>query len=436
MQSLTSSISHTNSSHGLAPSPPVSHPDALYPLDEQTCYIKTLPTEILLLVFKFLNPGDVFDPSAAQWVVSRVCQQWSHVAAACHDLWSCITVTVSSAVWCPNSIRRLREVVFRSGDRPLHVTFDMTSRDRNGTLILSFFEEKALQLLAVLTNLSDRWVSVDLRGLVTSCAKALDAVTGKLSQLEVLHIDCDANVEEDIHAFDDAPCLRAACIGNAPMHVMNTRSLVSLATPSDLTTDMLSECPKLEQLTAYLIAPSSSFDGSCKLSMESITHLSLTDDLSLMYLDLPNLVELELAEAGAHCALTVTDLFERSRCPLRKLSLPVYRGGIPPLVAILRRIPNVEEVVIEFDTLFRFDEAEAERRGVHIALQLLYDFICVTRTSLPYTSLRLTQFRLSFKFLNILQANLLHYTFCSRNRVQDFLLEGNTLSFKGGFRIM
>ncbi len=411
MQSSSLLLSHIDSNHGLAPSPPVSHPDALYSLDGKTCYIQTLPTEILCLVFNFLDPGDVFDPSAAQWVVSRVCQQWSHVAAACHDLWSCITVMVSSAIWCPNSIRRLLEVVSRSGDRPLHVTFDMTSSDRNGTLNLSFFEERSLQLLAVLTDLSDRWVSVDLRGLVPSCAKALDAVTGKLSRLEALHLDCDETVEEDIYAFDDTPCLRTLSIDNAPMEVLarGSFSLVSLLSPLHvLTIDMLSKCPKLERLSAFCILPSSTYDGRRRLSMESITHLSLThDNDSLMYLDLPNLVELELAEAGDQCELTVTSLLEHSRCPLRKLSLPLYRGDIPPLVKILRRLPNIEEVVIEFcDSLWE-EGYYTEHIELRVASELLEDLISVMKTS----PARLTQFRMSLMFLEPLEVYRLHYTF-------------------------
>ncbi|KAF8874160.1 hypothetical protein CPB85DRAFT_1347280, partial [Mucidula mucida] len=305
----------------------------------------------------------------------------------------------------------------------------MTSSDRNGTLNLSFFEERSLQLLAVLTNLSDRWVSVDLRGLVPSCAKALDAVTGKLSRLEALHLDCDETVEEDIHAFDDTPCLRTLSIDNAPMEVLYSRSLVALITPlAFLSIDMLSECPRLQRLSAFFISPSSNYDRRRRLTMESITHLSLTNDNdSLMYLDLPNLLELELAEAGDQCELTVTSLLEHSRCPLRKLSLPLYRGDIPPLVKILRRLPNIEEVVIEFcDSLWE-EGYYTEHIELRVASELLEDLISVMKTS----PARLTQFRMSLMFLEPLEVYRLHYIFCDESRVHDFLLEGNALSFKG-----
>ncbi|KAF8901622.1 hypothetical protein CPB85DRAFT_1323337 [Mucidula mucida] len=307
----------------------------------------------------------------------------------------------------------------------------MTSRDRNGPFFLPFFEERSLQLLAVLMSISNRWVSVDLRRLVPSCAKALDAVSGKLSRLEALHLDCGEALEEDIHAFDDTPCLRTLSIGNAPMEVLYTRSLVALITPlAFLSIDMLSECPRLQRLSAFFISPSSNYDRRRRLTMESITHLSLTNDNdSLMCLDLPNLLELELAEAGDQCELTVTSLLEHSRCPLRKLSLPLYRGDIPTLVKILRRIPNIEEVVIEFYDSTWEEGYDTEYIGLRVASELLKDFICVMNTS----PARLTQFRMSFMILEPLEVYRLHYTFREQNRVQDFLLEGDTLSFKGGF---
>ncbi|KAF9021034.1 hypothetical protein BDZ89DRAFT_252769 [Hymenopellis radicata] len=458
---LPSSFSFNNNDNSLALSTP-------HNIDARTCHIHTLPTEILLSVFSLLPPGDVFYPSAAQWVVGRVCRQWSQVAASCYDLWRCITVTVFSAVWCPNSVGLLREVISRSGEHALHITFDMsgidmTSEDfgheiynQDGRRILPFFEARSLQLLAVLMDFSPRWVSADFRGLVPSCARALDAITERLPRLEALTIDCDDSVQVKIYAFCDAPRLRTVCIDYAPVQMMDPCSLVSLVSPSGLfATEMLSECPKLESLTAYGIIPSFR-DAGRRTTLKSITYISLGHDDQLVVLDLPNLIELELATSVCP-ELTVANFLEHSRCPLRKMSLLLCQCDCLQLVDILRLTPTVEEIVIEFDDFFcyfdgvdsssedsdsdddddnEYVEDKAGRRresGLRIGLESLMDFIGIIKDSkLPSNPLLslpcLRQFCLSFEFLEPDEAQLLNTAFCGQTIVQDFQLRGIVLS--------
>ncbi|KAF9012902.1 hypothetical protein BDZ89DRAFT_1046909 [Hymenopellis radicata] len=440
---LPSSSSFNNNDNSLALSAPHGIVPASYSLDTQTCHIHTLPTEPS-------SPGDVFDPSAAQWVVGRVCRKWAQVGAACYDLWRSITVTVLSAVWCPNPVRILREVVSRSGEHPLHITFDLSHIDLTSE---DFGPEIYLQLLALLMHVSPRWVSADFRGLVPSCARALDAVTEKLPQLEALTIDFDDSVQvEEIHAFSDAPRLRAVYIDYAPQRMMDTRSLVSLVSPSGyFTTEMLSECPKLESLTAYGIT-SSSTDAGGRRTLKSITQISLGHDDQLDFFDLPNLVELEIATSLCP-ELTVTNFLEHSRCPLRKLSLLRCQRSCLQFVKVLRLTPTIEEVIIEFDDFFwsfKFtemilflegggggeDEAERRReRGLRAGLESLMDFVGIVKSSklLPDPPLSLPcldQFCLSFESLQSDEAQLLHSTFSNQSIVQAFLLEGIAFSLR------
>ncbi|KAF9006365.1 hypothetical protein BDZ89DRAFT_1168643 [Hymenopellis radicata] len=472
----SSSSSFNDNDNSLALSAPHGIFPASYSLDAQTCYIHTLPTELLLWVFSLLPTGDVCDLSAAQWVVSRVCRNWAQVAASCYDLWRCITVTVFSAVWCPNSVDLLREVVSRSGERPLHITFDMsgidmTSEDfaheiynQHGQLILPFFETRSLQLLAVLTDVSPRWVSADFRGLVPSCTRALDTVTERLPHLEALTIsDCDHSVQVDIRAFSAAPRLRAVYIDYArvldyaPMQMMDTRSLVSLVNPSGwFTTEMLGQCPKLESLTAFGITSSSS-DAGRRRMLKIITHISLGDDEQLEFLDLPNLVELELATAVSP-ELTVATFLEHSRCPLRKLSLLLCQCDCLQLVDIFCLTPTLEEIVIEFDDFFYyFDgvdsssedgdsddddndvEDKAGRRresGLRVGLESLMDFMGIIKASKlppngPLLSLPcLRQFCLSFEFLEPDEAQLLNSAFREQSIIQAFRLGGIALTLE------
>ncbi|KAF9020645.1 hypothetical protein BDZ89DRAFT_1072060 [Hymenopellis radicata] len=191
----SSSSSFSDNDNSLALSAPHGIVPVSYSLDAQTYHIHTLPTEILLSVFSLLPP-----------VTS------STLAASCYDLWRCITVTVFSAVWCPNSVGLLREVVSRSGEHPLHITFDMRGIDmtgedfgheiynQDGKRILPFFEARSLQLLTVLMDFSPRWVSAEFRG--------------SLPQLEALTIDCDDSVQVNIYAFCDAPRLRSPTFWN------------------------------------------------------------------------------------------------------------------------------------------------------------------------------------------------------------------------------
>ncbi|KAF9006374.1 hypothetical protein BDZ89DRAFT_1168650 [Hymenopellis radicata] len=462
---LPSSSSFNDNDNSLALFAPHGIFPASYSLGAQRCHIHTLPTELLLWVFSLLPPGDVFDPSAAQWVVGRVCRTWSQAAASCYDLWRCITVTVFSAVWCPHSVGLLREVVSRSGERPLHITFDMSGIDmtseefgheiynQDGQLILPFFETRSLQLLAVLMDVSPRWVSADFRGLVPSCVRALDAITEKLPHLEALTMNhCDHSVQVDIQAFSDAPRLRTAFIDYAPMQMMDTRSLVSLVSPSGcFSIEMLSECPKLESLTAYGIT--SSADEGRRRTLKTITHISLGHNDELVHLDLPNLVELELATAVCP-ELTVANFLEHSRCPLRKLSLLLCQSDCLQLVDILRLTPTVEEIVIEFDNFFCYFEAdsdsddddddneyvedEAGRRresGLRVGLESLMDFIGIMKTSkfLPNPLLSLPclrRFSLSFESLEPDEAQLLNTAFCKQSIVQAFQLGGIALTLK------
>ncbi|KAF8914800.1 hypothetical protein CPB85DRAFT_482843 [Mucidula mucida] len=467
MPSLPFTPSYSSNGDSLVLSSPISHPSASYSLDDKTCYIETLPTEVLLSVFSFLNPGDVFDPSASQWVLGRVCRQWSQVATACYDLWRCITVTVFSAVWCPDAVGILREVVSRSGEHPLHITFDMNSIDmtsedfgheiynQDGTLILPFFEDRSLQLLAVLMDASPRWVSADLRGLVPSCARALDAVTERLPRLEALSIECDQSVQVKLYAFCNAPRLRAVYIDYAPVQTMDTRSLVSLVCPSGcFSMEMLSECPKLESLTAYGIIPSSR-DAGRRRTLTSITYISLGHDDQLNFLESPNLIELELAQSVCP-ELTVTNFLEHSRCPLRKLSLLLCQCDCLQLVDIFHLTPTVEEIVIEFDDFFCYfhddsssedsdsddddvnrylDEAWRRReRGLRVGLESLMGFIGAMKTLpasdppilLPF----LRRFALSFEFAESDEAQLLERTFSQHSIEQAFLLRDVVFSLK------
>ncbi|KAF9000786.1 hypothetical protein BDZ89DRAFT_694180 [Hymenopellis radicata] len=321
----------------------------------------------------------------------------------------------------------------------------MTSED--------FGPETYLQLLAVLMHVSPRWVSADFRGLVQSCVRALDAVTEKLPQLEALTIDFDDSVQvEEVHAFSDAPRLRAVYIDYAPQRMMDTRSLVSLVSPSGyFTTEMLSECPKLESLTVYGIT--SYDDEGRRRTLKSITHISLGHDDQLVFLDLPNLVELEIATSVCP-ELTVTNFLEHSRCPLRKLSLLRCQRNCLQFVEVPRLTPTIEQIIIEFDDFFwpfKFtemilflenggggDEDEAERRrerGLRAGLESLMDFVGIVKSSklLPDPPLSLPcldQFCLSFEFLQSDEVQLLHDTFSNQSIVQAFLLEGIAFSLR------
>ncbi|KAF9012907.1 hypothetical protein BDZ89DRAFT_474535 [Hymenopellis radicata] len=131
---------------------------------------RRVPPEIWQEVFLYVL-GDarikVSDRQAPVYVLGRVCQTWRYASRSCPQLWSRLSISVTTPIPLVASsyVSRLGEVLKRSGDVSLDFLFEQRSQDH----------EQCAALLMLLMQYAHKWQRVEFSRITFTEALVLEA---------------------------------------------------------------------------------------------------------------------------------------------------------------------------------------------------------------------------------------------------------------------
>ncbi|KAJ7185197.1 hypothetical protein C8R46DRAFT_1185014 [Mycena filopes] len=291
--------------------------------------ILSLPTEITTEIF--LRCGSDFslrpDPSKGPLLLAQICHQWREITIHTPEIWRSLYFTDLC-----QSIELFKLWLDRSGNAPLNLT------------VHGWRSPQAQSLVAASILHAHHWQDVKF-GLPVSSFPTLDLANTSLPLLRSISLDIldqfgdNAVTGVSVVTLINAPLLREAHLHVLPKVKIDLlwSQITTLKLDSmDLTEciSLLRECCDLVELTVLTTGEA---HPSGSLVLPILEHINCSPDL-LEHLTLPHLHRLEITDHVQPHVLS--NLSNRSACPLRTLSLSCRAMPAETIIACLAAVPS------------------------------------------------------------------------------------------------
>ncbi|KAJ7511680.1 hypothetical protein B0H11DRAFT_1952596 [Mycena galericulata] len=179
--------------------------------------IQSLPTEILMKIFKLTRPSrqEAIDFGRisiehGSWGLARVCGRWRETMLDMACMWTDLVISIPagtrSRVNYP--IPLLKEQLARGGDLPLRVS--LLSQEQPGYTTGRIF--------SAIVDSSSRWETLDLVANWLLPADALLRMRGNIPLLRAIYICADSSGYVNENVFEIAPSLQVVRIAEPRLH--------------------------------------------------------------------------------------------------------------------------------------------------------------------------------------------------------------------------